>query len=165
VKNGIPFFNRLSPMTEMLCTADERTCVDIEILFEEIIESDNDEKASHLFEALLDHWVYFYFHETNNKDTKPGKGNVDVVIFTGKDNPINVPMVEDKFGRNGVVYTNSDLALRLAEFDCKVGKMRGIKAFEMFYATKEFGGLYIQADCGHIHLNKEKVAEVIGKNA
>lgn len=138
--------------------------MDIEILFEEIIELGNDERSIQLFEALLDHWVYFYFHETGGKDTKPGKGNVDVVIFTGKGNPINLPMVENDLGRNGVVYTNSDLALRLAEFDCKVGKMRGINAFEMLYATKEFGGLYIQANYGYIHLNKAKVAEIIGKN-
>lgn len=115
-----------------------------------------------LIEALLDHWVYFYFHETNGKDTKPGKGNVDVVIFAGKDNPINVPMVGNELGRNGVVYTNSDLALRSAEFNCKVGKMRGIKAFTMFYETKEFSGLYIQSDYGHLYLNKAKVAEVAG---
>lgn len=138
--------------------------MDIEIFFEEIIESGKDERSIQLFEALLDHWVYFYFHETDGKDTIPGKGNVDVVIFTGKDNPINLPMVENELGRNGVVYTNSDLALSLAEFDCKVGKMRGINAFEMLYATKEFGGLYIQANYGHIHLNKAKVAEIIGKN-
>ncbi|MBA6232681.1 MULTISPECIES: hypothetical protein [unclassified Colwellia] len=62
-----------------------------------------------------------------------------------------------------VVYTNSDLALRLTEFDCKVGKMRGINVFEMLYATKGFGGIYIQANYGHIHLDKEKVAEIIGE--
>ena len=84
----------------------EKPYVDIEILFEEVIESGDNKGADQLFEALLDHWVYFYFHETNEKDTKPGKGNVDVVIFTGKDNPINVPMVENELGRNGVVYTN-----------------------------------------------------------
>lgn len=139
--------------------------MDIEELFEEIIGSDDSNNESQLFDALLDHWVYFYFHETNGKDTKPGKGNVDVVIFTGKDNPINIPMVENELGRNGVVYTNSKLALRMAQFDCKVGKMRGINAFRMFYAVKEFGGLYIQADYGHLHLNKAKVAEVMGKNA
>lgn len=139
--------------------------MDIELLFEEVIESKDDEIPAEFFEAILDHWVYFYFHETNDKDTKPGKGNVDVVIFTGKDNPINVPMVENELGRNGVVYTNSDLALRSAEFVCKVAKMRGIKALEMFYATKEFGGLYIQSDYGHVHLNKAKVAEVAGINA
>ena len=139
--------------------------MDIEKLFEEVIESNDDYIADHLFDALLDSWVYFYFHETNGKDTKPGKGNVDVVIFTGKDNPINIPMVENKLGRNGVVYTNSDLALRMAEFDGKIGKMRGINAFQMLSATKDFGGLYIQADYGHIHLNKSKVAEVISENA
>ncbi len=139
--------------------------MDIEKLFEEVIESNDDNIANHLFDALLDSWVYFYFHETNGKDTKPGKGNVDVVIFTDKDNPINVPMVENESGRNGVVYTNSDLALRMAEFDCKIGKMRGINAFQMLLATRDFGGLYIQADYGHIHLNKAKVAEVISENA
>ena len=138
--------------------------MDIEKLFEEVIESNDDNIANHLFDALLDSWVYFYFHETNGKDTKPGKGNVDVVIFTDKDNPINVPMVENESGRNGVVYTNSDLALRMAEFDCKIGKMRGINAFQMLLATRGFGGLYIQADYGHIHLNKAKVAEVISEN-
>jgi len=139
--------------------------VNIEKLFEEIIESDDSTNENQLFKTLLDHWVYFYFHETYGKDTKPGKENVDVVIFTGKDNPINVPMVENELGRNAVIYTNSDLALRMAEFDCKVAKMRGINAFEMFYTTKEFGGLYIQADYGHIHLNKVKIAELMGKNA
>ena len=143
----------------------ERLFVDIEKLFVDTIESEGNKNEIQLFEALLDHWVYFYFHETGGRDTKPGKGNIDVVIFTGKDNPINVPMVENELGRNGVVYTNSDLALRMAQFDCKVAKMRGISAFELFYATKDFGGLYIQADYGHIHLNKAKVAEVMGKNA
>lgn len=139
--------------------------MNIEKLFEAIIESGDSTNEKHLFVALLEHWVYFYFHETNGKDTKPGKGNVEAVIFTGKDNQINVPMVENELGRNAVVYTNSDLALRMAQVDCKVAKMRGINAFEMFYAIKEFGGLYIQADYGHIHLNKAKVAELIGENA
>jgi len=51
----------------------------------------------------------------------------------------------------------------MAQFDCKVGKMRGINAFQMFYDTKEFGDLYIQAQYGHIHLNKAKVAEVMDR--
>jgi len=72
-------------------------------------------------------------------------------------------MVENKLGRNSVLYTNSDLASRMAQFDCKVGKMRGINAFQMFYDTKEFGELYIQAQYGHIHLNKAKVAEVMDR--
>lgn len=144
---------------------DERKGVDIENLFEKVIGSEECLNENILYDALLGKWVYFYFHESNGKDTKPGIGNVDVVIFTGENNPINVPMVENEFGRNGVLYTNFDLALRMAEFDCKVGKMRGINAFQMFYDTKEFGGLYIQAEYGHIHLNKAKVAEVMGKNA
>jgi hypothetical protein len=140
---------------------DERKFVDIEKLIEDVIESDKNETL--FFEVLLEHWVYFYFHETNGKDTKPGKENVDVVIFTGKDNTVNLPMVENELGRNGVIYTNSDLAVRLAEFGCKVGKMRGLNAIKMLSATKDFGGLYIQADYGHIHLNKTKVAEVMSE--
>jgi len=141
----------------------ENNFVNLEKLFEKVIESNDEDIVTDFFEALLDSWVYFYFHETGGKDTKPGKGNVDVVIFTGKDNPINVPMVGDESGRNGVIYTNSDLALRMAEFDCKIGKMRGLNAIQMLSATIDFGGLYIQGDYGQIHLNKTKVAEVIGE--
>jgi len=143
----------------------ERSFVDIEKLFEQVIESNDDQCANLLFEALLDHWVYFYFHETNGRDTKPGKDNVDVVLFTSKDNPINIPMVENELGRNGVIYTNSDLAIRSAEFECKIGKKKGKSALEMLYGTKEFGGLYILSSYGHIHLSKAKVAEVISKKA
>jgi hypothetical protein len=135
--------------------------VDIEKLIEDVIESDKNE--AEFFDMLLENWVYFYFHETNGRDTKPSKENVDVVIFTGKDNPINLPMVENELGRNGVIYTNSDLALRVAEFSCKVGKMRGLNAIKMLYATKDFGGLYIQAEYGHIYLNKKKVTEVMSE--
>jgi len=39
--------------------------VDIEKLIEEVISSNDDYIANHLFDALLDSWVYFYFHETN----------------------------------------------------------------------------------------------------
>jgi len=153
------------PSNTLLSTKDERNYVDIEKLFEEIIESDNNDNEDQLFKVLLDNWVYFYFHETNGKDTKPGKGNVDVVLFTGKDNPINVPMIDNELGINGAIYTNINLAISLAEFDCKVGKMRGVNAFDLFYTIKGFDGLYIQSNHGHIHLNKAKVAEVMGKNA
>ena len=139
--------------------------MDIEKLFEEVIESNDDDLADCLFDALVDHWVHFYFHETNGKDTKPGIGNVDVVIFIGKDNPINIPMVENDLGINGVVYTNSDLAGRMAKFDCKVAKSRGMNAFEILSDTENFGGIYLQSEYGHIHINKEKVNEIIDKNS
>lgn len=74
-------------------------------------------------------------------------------------------MVENESGRNGVVYTNSDLALRMAEFNCKIGKMKGINAFRMLSATRNFDGIYVQADYRHLLLNKAKVAEVIGERA
>jgi hypothetical protein len=136
----------------------------IEKLFEEVIDTDDEEASNLLLDALLDHWVYFFFHETNGKDTKPGKENVDVVIFTGKYNPINFPMIENELGCNGAIYTNSELAISLAEFDCKVGKMRGKTALEMLYGIKDISGVYVQANYGNIHLNKAKIAELIGQN-
>ncbi len=137
--------------------------MNLEILFKEIIEGDSSEISNQFFDAILDHWLYFYFHEKPGSDTKPGKGNVDVVLFTGKDNPITIPMVENELGCNGVAYTNSDLSLRSAEFECKVGKMRGVNALKMFYGIPSLDGIYIQGDYGHIHLNKEKIAELVGE--
>jgi hypothetical protein len=101
---------------------------------------------------------------TSGSDTKPGEGNVDVVLFTSKDNPISVPMVEDELGRNAVVYTNSDLALRSAKFNCKIAKMRGKNAFEMFYGLKGVNSVYIQGNFGYLLPKREELASLLSRN-
>jgi hypothetical protein len=139
--------------------------VDIEKLLQKIIDGEDSKKLDEFIDAILDHWVYFYFHETSGSDTKPGAGNVDVVLFTSKNNPISVPMVEDELGRNAVVYTNSDLALRSAKFNCKIAKMRGKNAFEMFYGLKGVNSIYIQGNFGYLLPKREELALLLGRNA
>lgn len=139
--------------------------MDIESILKEVIESDENEVEDEFFSVFLKNWVYFYFFETDGRDTKPGNENVDVVIFTGKDNPINVPTINNELGNNGVIYTNRELAIRLAEFDCKVGKMRGRKALSMFRSILSISGIYIQGNNGNIHLNSAKMSQVLNKNA
>ena len=145
---------------EIFDRSDSKT-MNLEKLIESILKHDSFENESQLFDVLLDSWVYFYFHETNGNDTTPGRDNVEAVIFIGTDNPINLPMVDNGSGRNGVIYTNLELAIRLTSFNCKIGKMRGINAIKMHNEIKGFGGLYIQADYGQIHLNKAKVTEML----
>ena len=136
--------------------------MDIEKLIGNIVDSDSNQVEDYFFEVLSEHWVYFYFNEASGNDTKPGNGNVDVVVFPGKDNPINLPMVENELGQNGVIYTSLDLALRLSKIECKIGKMKGKNALKMLYELEGFGGLYIQADSGFIYLNKAQLAKVVG---
>ncbi len=138
--------------------------MDLEKLLEEILNGDDKGKIDIFIEAILDHWVYFFFNETNGSDTKPGKGNVEVVLFTDKDNQIQVPLIDNDQGCNGVLYTSLDLAIRSAEFNCKVGKMRGRNAFKMFYGLKHLDSVYIQGDCGYLHPSREKLANLAGHN-
>ena len=136
--------------------------MDIEKLLQEVIESDGNNKIDIFKEAIVDHWVYFFFNEVNGADTKPGKGNVEVVIFTSKENPIMVPLVENETGCSGVLYTNSDLAVSSAEFDCKVAKMRGRRAFKLFYELKNVDGIYILGNYGHLRPSREEFAALAG---
>jgi hypothetical protein len=138
--------------------------MDIDKLLGEVLDGNDTGKINTFFEAILDHWVYFFFNETSDSDTKPGKGNVEVVLFTSKDNPILVPMIQNDQGCNAVIYTNSDLAIRSAEFSCKIGKMRGRDAFKMFYGLKKLDRVYIQGDCGYLHPSREDLANLASHN-
>ena len=148
-----------------LCKNNEKQFVDIEELMVEIIDGDKNNKTELLFKTILERWVYFFFNETNDSDTKPGKGNVDVVLFTNEENPILVPLIENDQGTNGVVYTNSKLAVKSAEFNCKVGKMKGKNAFKMFYEMKNLNSVFIQSNHGYIHPTRQELAKLAGQNA
>ena len=143
----------------------EKQFMDIEELMVEIIDGDKSNKIELLFKTILDHWVYFFFNETEGSDTKPGKGNIDVVLFTSEDNPILIPLIENDQGTNGVVYTNSELAVKSAEFNCKVGKMKGKNAFKMFYEMKNIDSVFIQSNHGYIHPSRQELAKLAGQNA
>jgi len=128
----------------------KRLCVEIEKLLKEIVESYDQRKVDILFESLLDQWLYFFFNEQNYKDTRPGKGNIEVVLLINKENPIDVPLIENENGKNGVLYTNLELAKKSAEFKCKIGKMKGKNALDLFYIIKGSDGVYIQGNYGNI---------------
>ena len=134
--------------------------VDIEKLMEEVIDGNDDELLESFYEALLDHWVYFHFNEHLDRDTKPGQGNVEVVLFVDRDNPIHLPLVENEHGLHGVVFTNSDLAIHLAEFNCKVGKMRGKNAFRLFSDIENLSSVYIQGNYGKLRPSNVEFANL-----
>ena len=72
----------------------------------------------------MSRWVFFLLLEKKGQDTPISSGNIEHIISTGKANPINIPTINDENGNNGVIYTNSDLAVKSAEFKCKIGKMK-----------------------------------------
>lgn len=135
----------------------------IEELLKEIIDGDKNNVTNIFFKTILDSWVYFFFNETNGSDTRPGIGNVEVVLFTSKDNPILVPLIENDQGANGVIYTNLKLAVDSAEFNCKVGKTKGRNAFKMFYEIEKVDGIIIQSNYGYLHPTNQEFAELAGQ--
>ena len=137
--------------------------VDIEKLLEEIIDDDVNERLDELLAAISDRWVYFFFNESGDADTRPSHGNVEVVLFTTKDNPILVPLVENRRGCNGVIYTNLELAIRSAEFDCKIAKMRGRNAFRFFSDIQDLDSVYIQGDYGNVRPSNKQFSHLCTK--
>ena len=138
----------------------KRYLVNIDNLMKDIIDGEEN-KIDIFFESILDCWLYFFFNEKNGKDTKPGKGNVEVVLFTGKDNPILVPLVENEKGRNAILYTNSELAQRSVEFNCKIGKMKGRNALKMFHELTNVDSVFIQGNYGYIHPTRKELANMV----
>ena len=137
--------------------------MDVEKLLEEFIDSDDEDLLDSLLEAILDNWVYFHFNEPNGKDTKSSIGNMVVMLLVNKDNPILLPLVENELGRNGVIFTNSDVAIRLAQFDCKIGKMKGRKVLKMLFDLGNIDSVYIQGDYGNVRPSNAEFTDLCAR--
>lgn len=135
--------------------------MNIEKLFEEAIEENDSIKLKEFLDVLMGRWVFFFLLEKEGKDTPISSSNVEHIISTGKNNPINIPTIDDENGNNGVIYTNSDLAVKSAEFKCKVGKMKGVKAFEMFRDIASINAVYVQSDTCNVRIPKKEIERLI----
>jgi len=76
--------------------------------------------------------LYFFMWEKPGTDTPVSSENVVSIITTGKDNPISIPLIKDSQGVTGVLYFTQEMAVKCAEFNCKIAKMKGRKALAMF---------------------------------
>ena len=119
--------------------------MNVESLFEEAIiqyDRDNLEKS---IELVLDEWLYFFMWEKEGKNTPVSSGNVVSIITSGKENPVSIPLIKDKQGAFGVLYFTKQLAVESAEFNCKVGQMKGRKALAMFKGMAGVDAVAIQS--------------------
>ena len=133
----------------------------IEKLLEEAVYDGDLDKLEKFLELIMDEWVFFFLHESQGKNTPISSGNIERIISINKENPINLLTISNEAGNNGVIYTSSDLAVSLAEVDCKVGKMKGRKAFKMFLGIPDVDGVYIQATSCNAHIPKNEIRKLV----
>ena len=86
--------------------------MNIEKLFKEAVDENDSIKLKEFLDVLMNRWVFFFLLEKKGQDTPISSGNVEYIISTGKDNPINIATIYDENGNNGVIYTNIDLAIK-----------------------------------------------------
>ena len=136
----------------------------LEKLFEDAVDENDSNKLEEFLQILMGEWVYFFLFETGGKDTPVSTENITHIISTGKDNPINIPFINDENGNSGVIYTNSELAVKSAEFNCKVGKMKGIKTFELFLNVPVIDAVYVQSNSCNVHIPKTEIKRLLAGN-
>ncbi|MCJ8314901.1 MAG: hypothetical protein HRU38_22360 [Saccharospirillaceae bacterium] len=136
----------------------------LEKLFEDAVNENDTNKLEEFLQLLMGEWVYFFLFETDGKDTPVSSENITYIISTGKDNPINIPLMNDENGCSGVIYTNSELAVNSAEFNCKVGKMKGVKAFELFLNLSIIDAVYVQSNSCNVHIPKTEIKRLLAGN-
>lgn len=88
--------------------------MDLEKLFEEAVIENDSKKLNKFLQLLKNEWVYFFLLETIGRDAPSNTDKVEHIITTGKNNPINIPTINNEDGCNGVIYTNMELALNSA---------------------------------------------------
>lgn len=73
--------------------------------------------------------------------------------------------MKNEKGNNGIIYTNSEVAVKLAELKCKVGKMKGVKAFEMFLGISSIDAVYVQSNACNVHIPKNEIKRLVASYA
>lgn len=116
-----------------------------ETLFEEAIKLSDHKQLGRSIRLLLDEWVYFFILDKPGSNTSVSNDSVTYIITTGKDNPIIIPCIDDGEDTLGVLYFTEELAIKMAEFDCKVGKMKCRKALEMMMSTSDITAVVLQS--------------------
>lgn len=139
--------------------------LNIDKLFEDAVDENDTAKLEQYLQLLMDKWVFFVLLETGNNNTPVSSGNVEHIITSSKENPIKHLTINNEMGNNAVIYTSCDLAERLAEIDCKIGKMKGVKAFQMFLNMSSIDAVYVQADNCNVRIPKSEIARLITNNA
>jgi len=123
----------------------EHSNMNVESIFEEAIEKDDRDRLEKSIELVLNEWLYFFMWEKPGKNTPVSSKNIVSIITTGKDNPISIPLIKDSQGGLGVLYFTQELAVKSAEFNCKVGKMKGREALAMFKGLAGVDAVAIQS--------------------
>lgn len=133
-----------------------------ESLFDESIAEDNEEKLQKSLQLIMREWVYFFFFEKEGVNTPASTSKVAHVIVTGKDNPINVPLIQNSDGTCGVIYFTGEFAVKSAEFNCRVAKMKGRKALELFYGMPVIDAVCLQSEKNYLRISKPQIGRLLG---
>lgn len=128
-----------------------------EALFDESIASDDNEKLEKSVQLTLDEWVYFFMFERDGRNTPVSTKGIEYIVPTGKEYPINIPLVKDSNGVNGVIYFTLEFAIKSAEFNCKIGKMKGNNALKMFLRLSDLDAVYLQSSNYHVRISKPEM--------
>lgn len=136
-----------------------------EALFDESVDTDNEVKLEKSIELTMGAWVYFFIFEKEGVNTPVSTDKVDYIITTSKENPINIPLIKDSSGVNGVIYFTSEIAVKFAEFNCRVAKMKGKKALQLFLDLSAIDAVYLQSDYNNVRIPKNEIRRLLATYA
>ena len=139
--------------------------MNIDKLFEEAVEEGDPDKLELFLQKFMGKWAFFYMQEAGDNILPVSSRNIEQIVTVGKETPINLLTVANEIGNNAVIYTSCNLALSLAEVKCKIGKMKAVKAFEMYLNNSRIDGVYVQSDNCNVHIPKKEIRRLVARNA
>ena len=139
--------------------------MNIDKLFEEAVDEDDSNKLELFLQKFMGKWAFFYIQEASDYKLPVSSGNVERIVTVSKEYPINFLTIANEFGHNVVIYTSCNLALSLAEIECKIGKMKAAKAFEMYINNSSIDGVYVQSNNCNVHIPKKELQRLVANYA
>jgi hypothetical protein len=139
--------------------------LNIEKLFEEAVEEDDQNKLELFLQKFMGKWAFFYIQEASDNKLPVNSRNVAQIVTVSKENPINFLTIANRLGNNAVIYTSFNLAASLAEVECRIGKMKAAKAFDMYLNNSRIDGVYVQSNNCNVHIPKQELKRLVASYA
>jgi len=139
--------------------------LNIDRIFEEAVDEGDSNKLELFLQKFMGKWTFFYIEEASDYMLPISSGNVERIVTVSKEYPINFLTIANEFVNNVVIYTSCNLALSLAETECKIGKMKAAKAFEMYINNSSIDGVYVQSNNCNVHIPKKELQRLVANYA
>ncbi len=130
---------------------------DLDKLIEDINNYQRRSDIDEFKSELLQNYLYFFLIDDGSFK------QVTEIVWTSKDRPVNVPLINEENETYGVLYTSKKNAMNSMEDRFVISYMKGPKALKFMRGIKNLTQVIVQGKNTFVHLDRTTIDEILSR--